>query len=210
MKDAFQTNRRQILRILGIAGATTGVATLSAPVFANACQHDGTPLQFIPKNQPDHEPLENELEKYPRCPYCNMDRRKFHYSRHLIHYQDNRVDATCSLHCAALSLGLNIDRNPKAIYAADYGAMTDPKPLINAEEASYLIGSKQPGVMSTTSKLAFSDRSVAEKTKAAQGGELDNFDTALKAAYISMANDTLMIRKRRAERRQRAQQKPKQ
>ncbi|MEZ5601236.1 MAG: hypothetical protein R3F36_09770 [Candidatus Competibacteraceae bacterium] len=45
-----------------------------------------------------------------------MDRRKFHYSRHLVHYQDDLVDATCSLHCTALSLALNMDRGPKVIH----------------------------------------------------------------------------------------------
>ena len=35
------------------------------------------------KTQPDSAPLENELEKYPRCVICNMDRRQYHYARHL-------------------------------------------------------------------------------------------------------------------------------
>ena len=49
------------------------------------------------------------------------------------------VDATCSIHCAALSLAINLDRGPKAIYAADYGASAEPKPMINVDEATYLI-----------------------------------------------------------------------
>lgn len=60
--------------------------------------------------------------------------------------------------------------------------------------------------MTQQSKVAFSARPAAEATRAEQGGELGNFDAALRAAYLSMASDTQMIRKKRAERRQRAGQ----
>ncbi|MCB1769937.1 MAG: nitrous oxide reductase accessory protein NosL, partial [Candidatus Competibacteraceae bacterium] len=155
---------------------------------------------------PDPKPLDNELAKYPKCPYCGMDRRQYHYSRHLVHYQDDLADATCSLHCAALSLALNLDRGPKAIYAADFGAIVEPKPLVDVDTATYLIGSKLPGVMTKQSKVAFAAGSAAEAVRKEQGGELGDFDAALQAAYQSMAQDTAMIRKKRAERRQRLSQ----
>ena len=107
---------------------------------------------------------------------------------------------------AALSLALNMDRGPKAIYAADYGATAEPKPLLDVDKAIYLVGSKLPGVMTKQSKVAFGSRPAAEAAKAAQGGELGNFDAALRAAYLSMASDTAMIRKKRAERRRHAGQ----
>jgi len=201
MNDPIQTERRQILRILSITSAAVGVAALSSSAYAENCQHDGTPLQFVPKTVPDPKPLDNELAKYPKCPYCGMDRKQYHHSRHLVHYQDDLVDATCSLHCAALGLALNLDRGPKAIYAADFGATTDLKPLVNVDAVTYLIGSKLPGVMTRQSKVAFAAKTAAEAVKAEQGGELDNFDTALQAAYQSMAGDTTMIRKKRAEKR---------
>ena len=99
-------------------------------------------------------------------------------------------DGTCSLHCAALSLALNLDRGPKAIYAADFGAKADPKPLIYVDQAIYLIGSKVPGVMTQQSKLAFAAKADAEAVKAAQGGETGNVDAALKAAYLSTVSYT--------------------
>ena len=206
MSDPVHTERRQVLRLLAAAGAVASTAALSPVAHATQCTDDGTPLQFAPKTQPDPNPLENELGKYPKCPYCGMDRRKFHYSRHLVHYQDDLVDATCSLHCTALSLALNMDRGPKAIYAADYGATAEPKPLVDVDKAIYLVGSKLPGVMTKQSKVAFGSRPAAEAAKAAQGGELGNFDAALRAAYLSMASDTAMIRKKRAERRRHAGQ----
>jgi nitrous oxide reductase accessory protein NosL len=204
MNNSTQTERRQILRLLAVAGATAAGATLSSPAVAAKCEYDGTPLQFTPKTTPDPKPLDNELAKYPKCPYCGMDRKQYHHSRHLVHYQDELVDPTCSIHCAALCLAINLDRGPQAIYAADFGAKAEPKPLVNVDEATYLIGSKLPGVMTKQSKVAFADKAAAEAVKAEQGGDLGDFDAALAAAWQSMAADTAMIRKKRAEKKARA------
>jgi copper chaperone NosL len=202
--NSIQADRRQVLRLLATAGVAAGAAVLTSPAVAAKCETDGTPLQFTPKTAPDPNPLDDDIAKYPKCPYCGMDRKQYHHSRHLVHYQDDLVDATCSLHCAALSLALNMDRGPKAIYAADFGAKTDPKPLINVDAATYLIGSKLPGVMTAQSKVAFGSKAAAEAAKKENGGELGDFAAALQAAYQSMANDTLMIRKKRAEKKQHA------
>ncbi len=204
MRDPLDLERRHLLRWFAIAGATAGAATLSSSVLATPCEQDGTPLQFTPKTPPDPNPLDNEFTKYPKCPYCGMDRHQFHHRRHLVHYQDEIVDATCSLHCAALSLALNMDRGPKTIYAADFGATSGLKPLINVDTATYLIGSKLPGVMTQQSKIAFSSPTAAKAVQTEQGGELGNFDAALRAAYQSLSSDTRMIRQKRAEKRQRA------
>ena len=203
MNDPIQFNRRQALQLLAVTGAA-GAAILSTPTLAAKCETDGTPLQFTPKTAPNPNPVENDLAKYPKCPYCGVDRKQFNPSRHLVQYQDDLVDGTCSLHCAALSLALNLDRGPKAIYAADFGAKADPKPLVNVDQATYLIGSKVPGVMTGQSKVAFALKADAESAKAEQGGELGDFDAALKAAYLSMASDTAMIRKKRAAMKQKA------
>jgi len=192
-------NRRTLLKTLAV-GTLAAVGSVSA----RAAGSDGTPLQFIPKTPPDPTPLENELEKYPRCPYCGMSREKFHHSRHLIAYDDDLVDGVCSLHCAAISLSLNIDRGPKAIYAADFGSSAAFKPLANVDDGvRYLVGSKLPGTMSGHSKVAFADAERAKAAQATEGGELTDFEGALTAAYLDMAKDTRMIRKRRAERRHR-------
>jgi hypothetical protein len=55
--------------------------------------------------------------------------------------------------------------------------------------------------MTKQSKVAFASKTAAEAVKAEQGGELGNFDAALQAAYQSMASDTAMIRKKRAEKK---------
>jgi len=203
MNDSVSIDRRKALQLLTATSLVAGGMIMgSAKAVGTACEHDGTPLQFIPKTAPDPKPLENELQKYPKCPYCGMDRKQYNHSRHLIQYSDNLVDGTCSLHCAALSLALNLDRGAKVIYAADYGAAADLKPLVDVQQATYLIGSDIKGVMTRQSKVAFASRQTAQDMLAGHGGQLSDFDAALRAAYASMADDTIMIRKRRAEKRQ--------
>jgi len=192
-------NRRNFL----LAGsAIAAAATLVRP--AMAAEGDGTPMQFMPKKAKDANPLENELDKYPKCPYCGMDRKEYHFSRHLIHYSDDLVDGTCSIHCAAISLSLNLDRVPKAIYAADNGSGEAIKPLTNAETASYVIGGGHKPVMSKVAKTSFASPTAAEAAKG--DGEVVNFDKALMLAYTNMAEDTKMIRMKREEKRRAMQQ----
>lgn len=205
MNDPVRIDRRKALQALTATGLVAGGMIMpSVKATGTACEHDGTPLQFIPKTAPDAKPLENELQKYPKCPYCGMDRKQYHHSRHLIQYSDDLVDGTCSLHCAALSLALNMDRGPKMIYAADYGATTDPKPLVDVQQAIYLIGSTIKGVMTQQSKVAFASRQAAQAMQAKHSGQLGDFDAALRAAYASLADDTIMIRQRRADKRQKS------
>lgn len=196
----------------GIASASSGVGALIpgkgwVKSSGDKCEGDGTPLQFIPKTAPDDNPLQDELSKYPKCPYCGMSRSKFHHSRHLVHYDDDLVDGTCSIHCLSISFALNIDRGPKAIYAADFGSDAKIKPLLKIDKATYLIGSKLKGTMSKQSRMAFSSADAAKKQQAQSGGELGSFDDALREAYLGMAGDTTLIRKRRAERRKKMMQK---
>jgi nitrous oxide reductase accessory protein NosL len=192
--------RRHLLK----TALALGAVGLTAPVGAAAPSADGTPLQFTPKTPPDAEPLKDELKKYPKCPYCGMDRTQFHHSRHLVQYTDNLVDGTCSIHCLAISLALNIDREPKALWAADFGAADALKPLLDVDKATYLVGSGLPGVMTGRSKKAFATPEAAKAAQAKHGGETGDFGHALQAAYADMARDTLAIRKRREERRRRA------
>jgi nitrous oxide reductase accessory protein NosL len=194
-------NRRNFLLTGAAIGAlaTTGAkAQMAAPA---ACGGDGTPMQFMPKKPKDATPLTGELEKYAKCPYCGMDRTQYHFSRHLVHYADDLVDGTCSIHCAAISLSLNLDRQPKAIYAADNSAPGDLKPLVEVEKLTYVIGGGLKPVMSKLAKTAFSSKDQAQAIVAKDGGELADFNKALLLAHSGMAEDTMMIRKNREEKR---------
>lgn len=196
------------LPLIGMAAAASaaekaGPAEEPAEPAKAACDGAGTPLQFAPKSAPDPTPLKNELKKYPTCPYCGMNRTQWQHSRHLVHYDDDLVDGTCSIHCLAISLSLNIDRGPKAIYVADFGSDAKTNPLVLVDEATYVVGSSLKGTMTMVSKMAFADKAKAEAVVAEQGGELMNFEEALELTYLGMATDAKHIRKRRAERRNR-------
>lgn len=192
-----------------LATASTGIALAAVTTTgAKAEMAPMHPTEWTDKNgltrflKVDKEPLKDEFAKYPRCPYCGMMRQMFSHSRHLIVYEGDSVDGTCSLHCAAISLALNMDRGPKVIYAGDAGADVKIKPLADTADMTYVIDPGKPGTMTSVSKYAYADKAKAE----AAGGpraKLVDFDAALVDAYMGMAQDTIRIRKRRAERRAR-------
>ena len=167
-----------------------------------------SPMQWTDENgltrflKVDTDPLTDEFTKYPRCPYCGMMREMYSHTRHLIVYGNDTVDGTCSLHCAAISLALNMDAGPKTIYAGDAGAEGEVKPLADSAAMTYVIDPAKPGTMTAVSKWAYADAAKAEAAVAASpGAKAVGFDEALVLAFGDMAKDTLMIRKRRGEKR---------
>jgi nitrous oxide reductase accessory protein NosL len=196
--------RRDALKLSLFAGA--GLA--SAATHAN-CEKDtdGTPAQFLPKKPADPAPQEDDLEKYPDCPYCGMDRRYNHRARMLIHYGNDAPDPLCSIHCGAISLAINLALDPKAIYVADNAAATDPRPLIEVGKVSFLVGSDLPGVMTWNSKVAYGSIEAAAAAQKVHGGRILNFQDTLKVSFADLADDLDRMRKAREERRRRATKK---
>ena len=192
-------DRREALKLSVLA--SIGLATAGKASAQSSCPGDGTPAQFTPKSAPDPQPQVDDIAKYPKCPYCGMDRKQFHHSRMVVHYGDDLADGTCSLHCAALSLSLNIDRDPKALWVGDNAVVGELKPLVEVEKASFLVGSKLPGVMTARSKVAFGNAEAAKTAQGANGGEIVDFEQALLAAYTDMSADVSRIRRNRGERR---------
>ena len=148
---------------------------------------------------------QEDVHKSPSCAYCGMDRAKFAHSRMFVTYDDGSTFGACSIHCLAIDLAVHIDKTPATIQVGDYAG----KKLIDAEQAFWVIGGKQPGVMSREAKWAFADKQAAERFVAENGGRLATFDEAMKAAYESMYADTSMIRERRKMKRMQCQAVPK-
>jgi hypothetical protein len=138
-----------------------------------------------------------DVQRYPACKHCGMDREKFGHSRMLIEYEDGTAVGTCSLHCVAVDLAVTLDGAPKVIFAADHGTKT----LVDAEKAVWVIGGNKPGVMTKRAKWAFADRAAAEAFAKENGGTIATFEEAMKAAYEDMYQDTNMIRERRKMKR---------
>ena len=121
----------------------------------------------------------------------------FAHSRMLLIYEDGSELGTCSLHCLAVDMALNIDKTPKSIQVADYNT----KNLIDAEKAVWVIGGEKPGVMSKRAKWAFEKKADAEAFIKQYKGTLADFETAIKTSYEDMYSDTKMIREKRKAKR---------
>jgi len=136
---------------------------------------------------------EDDVAKNPACKYCGMDRKTFAHSRMLVTYEDGSSMGTCSLHCTAVELALNIDKTPKSIEVGDFKT----RKLIDAEKASWVIGGSKTGVMTKRAKWAFESKADAEVFIKENGGKPASFDEAIKASYEDMYADTKMIREKR-------------
>jgi nitrous oxide reductase accessory protein NosL len=144
-----------------------------------------------------------DIKKHSSCKYCGMDREMYAYSRMLIEYDDGTLVGTCSLRCLAIDLALNLDKTPKLLWVGDYSTGV----LINAEKALWVIVEGRPGVMTKRAKWAFAQKEEAEKFLKENGGNLTDFDGALKATYEDIGEDTKMIRDRRRMMRQKMENK---
>lgn len=196
--------RREVFQFSVAAAGTVALASTAL----EAQQGGGMMAPPAAKKPTDAEPHVNDIEKYQKCNYCGMDRKRFHHSRMLVHYLDDTAEGVCSIRCAATSLTLNLGRGTKAIWVGDNASPDEIKPLADAEKASFLIGSSLRGVMTRRSKVAYSTVEAAEASKAANGGEIGDFDKALLAAYTDIAESVAMSRKNREERIKRMQKKP--
>ena len=143
-----------------------------------------------------------DQQQHASCNYCGMNRVKFAHSRMLIDYDNGSSVGTCSLHCAAVEFALSIDKTPKTIKVGDL----NNKQLIDAEQAFWVIGGDNQGVMTSRAKWAFSDKTAAEQFVASSGGAMVGFDQAMKAAYEDMYTDTMMIRNKRKMKKMKMQQ----
>ena len=136
---------------------------------------------------------QDDVAKQASCKYCGMDRKTFAHSRMLVTYEDGSSMGTCSLHCTAVELAINIDKTPKSIEVGDFKT----KKLIDAEKASWVIGGSKPGVMTKQAKWAFESKADADAFIKENGGKPASFDEAIKASYEDMYADTKMIREKR-------------
>jgi nitrous oxide reductase accessory protein NosL len=123
------------------------------------------------------------VEAPKACKLCGMDRSAFARSRMLILYTDGTTVGVCSIHCAAAELKQNKDKQVKSLMVADYTT----RELIDAKTATWVIGGKEQGVMTSVAKWAFARSEEAQKFVIANGGQLTSFDQAMQAAGAEVA-----------------------
>ncbi len=152
------------------------------------------PAVAFAQQQPD-------IAKHPACPLCGMNREMYAHSRVYIEFADGSTDGFCSIHCAAASLAVSLDKIPTTISVGDYNT----RQLVDAEQAFWVMGGSKGGVMTARAKWAFADEAAAQAFIKANGGVPAAFEVAMKSAYEDMYADTKMIRDRRAAKRKAAE-----
>ncbi|PKN22641.1 MAG: hypothetical protein CVU64_24690 [Deltaproteobacteria bacterium HGW-Deltaproteobacteria-21] len=145
-----------------------------------------------------------DIQQAPSCPFCGMDRQKFAHSRAFVEYDDGSILGTCSIHCAAVDMAVNIDKTPVRVWVGDYIT----KELIDAESAIWVMGGNKMGVMTKRAKWAFGTREEAEQFVKQEGGTAVGFEAAMKASFEDMYEDTRMIRERRKAKRMSGEKVP--
>jgi nitrous oxide reductase accessory protein NosL len=116
-----------------------------------------------------------------KCDNCGMDRNKWARTRY--EFQTSKgTFHTCSIHCVAV-MGIKLKEEPKNVKVAEY---LHPENMLDAEKASFVVGSSAPGTMTQKSKIAFPSKDKAEKFAAKYGGIVTNFEGALSEAKIDV------------------------
>lgn len=144
-----------------------------------------------------HHETQPDQQQHVACPYCGMDRVKFAHSRMMIDYEKADSVGTCSIRCLAVEYVNAIDKQPTAIHVGDFSS----KSLIDAEKAFWVLVPGKMGVMTQRAKWAFADKAAAEAYVSKNGGEIVDFEVAMKAASLDLFTDTQMIRKKRKMKR---------
>lgn len=128
----------------------------------------------------------DDVENPKACKQCSMDRTAFARSRMLIVYADGSSAGICSIHCAAVELNQNRDKEVKSLMTADYTT----KALTDARAATWVVGGRIAGVMTPIAKWAFAKEQDARKFVQDNGGEVTSFDQAMKAAEKELGEKT--------------------
>ena len=126
------------------------------------------------------------------CHNCGMGRpmwaRTFH--EYEVGGEEKHV---CSLHCLAETT-INSGIEPEQVKVAVY---SDPKKMIPAASAFYVVGSSAQGTMTMTSKIAFADEAAAQAFARQCGGKLVRFEEALALAKGSIFKENAKIAQNR-------------
>ncbi|QXE91403.1 nitrous oxide reductase accessory protein NosL [Geomonas subterranea] len=117
------------------------------------------------------------------CENCGMDRQEFGYARMLVRFADGSQVGTCSLHCAVVELEKRKRQKLQAILVAD----RDSRELIDAAEATWVMGGSKRGVMTRRPKWAFARKSAAEEFVKQHGGTLLDWQSAYRAGQADAA-----------------------
>ncbi|MFZ0484619.1 MAG: nitrous oxide reductase accessory protein NosL [Desulfobacterales bacterium] len=138
------------------------------------------------------------------CLHCGMKKSAYGHSWMIIDYADGTSVGLCSIHCGAIDMALNTNKDVNRISVGDYNTQKQ----IEAERAFWVIGGDKPGVMTIRAKWAFETKKAADDYIQIHGGLPADFGEVMQAAFEDMYQDTLIIRKKRKLMRLRNSEKP--
>jgi len=127
------------------------------------------------------------------CRHCGMKKSAYGHSWVVIGYANDTSVGLCSIHCGAIDMALNTDKDVNSISVGDYNTQKQ----IEAERAFWVIGGDKPGVMTIRAKWAFETKKAADQYIQIHGGRPADFGEVMRAAFEDMYQDTLIIRKKR-------------
>jgi nitrous oxide reductase accessory protein NosL len=119
-----------------------------------------------------------KVENPRSCRQCGMDRVVFAQSRMVIVYADGTTTGICSLNCAVIEMKQNKGKRVTALKVADYVT----KEMIDAKDATWVVGGNKPGVMTSLAKWAFAKKEDAHKFIRENGGRVTSFSEVLELA----------------------------
>jgi nitrous oxide reductase accessory protein NosL len=143
-------------------------------------------FQSVPKGKAT---LLQEGKAKAFCPECGMTLPMFYKTNHAATV-DGKVKQYCSIHCVVEDM--NKGSKLTNIKVVD----TNSLKFIDAQKATYVVGSKIKGTMTMVSKYAFASKTDAEAFAKANGGKVVDFNGALEAAKADFAKDSKMISKK--------------
>jgi nitrous oxide reductase accessory protein NosL len=137
--------------------------------------------------------VQNANERF-WCPVCGMNLKMFYKTSYIAKLQNSRDRQYCSLRCLVVDMQeYGIDK--KSIKVVD----AHTQKIIDASSAYFVIGSRVKGTMSKISKLAFASKVDAQNFMKKYGGEIVDFDFALKSAKESLSSDIAMIKNKKTK-----------
>ena len=178
-----------VLPVLSVCMVTDGFVS---NLFA---MEESQPAMTTAKEIPDieHPMMKPKMySKIMRCPNCGMMINMWARTRHSFHHPEGDF-TTCSIRCMA-DKAVSSGAEPSTAQVALY---LDPDKMIPVENATYVVGSTAPGTMTMKSKIAFADKSAAEKFASSYGGQVKDFQSTFAAAKMELPKSRMLIDKKR-------------
>lgn len=127
------------------------------------------------------------------CPICGMTLSLFYKTNHSA-VIDGKTRQYCSIHCMLHEIS-GSKKKATDLKVIDNESLK----FIDVKDAYYVVGSKQPGTMSSVSKYAFKTQEKADKFAKAYAGEVMRFDEVKKKVLASLKKEMQATKKRRAK-----------